>query len=177
MDLLENEEIKPIEGYERYLITSFGRVWSTFSNKWLKPAINTRGNYKREYVSLGQKNKKYIHRLVAAAFIPNPNNFTEVDHIDANPLNNKVSNLRWANRQINMANPLTLEKVSKNTGSFLEILDTKTNKVYIGRKATAEDCGVCVGTIQAHLLKKVLNPRWVKTGRAYNPITNTWTLR
>lgn len=61
-------------------------------------------------------NKKYkrvfVHRLVAQAFITNPDNKPEIDHIDGNPLNNKVDNLRWCNHIENLNNPITLKRKS-----------------------------------------------------------------
>ena len=61
-------------------------------------------------------NKKYkrvfVHRLVAQAFIPNPDDKPEIDHIDGNPLNNKVDNLRWCNHTENLNNPITLKRKS-----------------------------------------------------------------
>lgn len=118
MDLLKNEIAKPIKNFEKYFITNFGRIWSTQSQKWLKPTINQRGNYKREYVSLGRGNKFYVHQLVAKAFIPNPNNYTEVDHIDANGLNNKAENLRWVTHNENMTNKNTIENLKKKYRLF-----------------------------------------------------------
>ncbi|MBT5122849.1 MAG: HNH endonuclease [Euryarchaeota archaeon] len=47
--------------------------------------------------------KHYVHRLVAEAFIPNPENLSDVDHIDCIKDNNDVSNLRWVSRDDNMA--------------------------------------------------------------------------
>lgn len=44
---------------------------------------------------------RYVHRLVAEAFIPNPKNYEQVDHKDGNKSNNKLSNLRWVTRQFN----------------------------------------------------------------------------
>lgn len=55
-----------------------------------------------------------MHRLVASAFIPNPNNYPEIDHKDGNPSNNIVDNLRWVTRQQNELNPITRERISNS---------------------------------------------------------------
>lgn len=89
---------KWIEGYEGlYKITSDGDVISYKWNKikYLKHGIDSHGY---PYVVLRKNNmpkSKWIHRLVAEAFIPNPNNYPQVNHIDCNPLNRSVSNLEW----------------------------------------------------------------------------------
>lgn len=86
-----------IEEYkEKYKITKDGNVWSCKANRFLKSCINSGNNYL--YVKL-QKQKYYIHRLVAQTFIENPNNCYSVDHIDNDITNNHVHNLRWATRQ------------------------------------------------------------------------------
>jgi len=95
MQLHENEEIRPIIGYERrYSITSFGRVYSHMRNIFLCPQLNFEylkvGLYKN-----GKKRHMLIHRLVAIGFIPNPNNLPEVNHIDTNKSNNYKNNLEW----------------------------------------------------------------------------------
>lgn len=69
--------------------------------------------YKRVELWDNRNHKKYmVHRLVAQAFIPNPDNKPEIDHIDGNPLNNKVDNLRWCNHTENLNNPITLKRKS-----------------------------------------------------------------
>lgn len=169
-NLLPNEKIKQIEGYPHYYITTFGRVWSDYrGGHWLKPTLNTRGNHQRYYVSLGRGHKKYIHRLVAEAFIPNPNDLPEVDHIDTDSTNNHVENLRWATREQNLQNELTQEHIKNNTGYYCEIEEIATGKLFIGYTAAAEYFHVHEETIRNHTKNKVKNPRWRLTGRRIRP--------
>lgn len=88
------EEWRQIEGYE-YWVSNKGRVKNK-KNELLKPAINTRSGYK--YVILsnnGVKKNIKVHILVSKAFIANPNDFPELNHIDCNKTNNNVVNLEW----------------------------------------------------------------------------------
>ena len=105
------EEWRDIKGYEgQYMVSNFGNVKSLerydkynrrVMQKNLKPFDNKAG---KGYlcVNLGRKAKaKKIHRLVAEAFIPNPQNKKEVNHMDGNVKNNKVNNLEWVTHQEN----------------------------------------------------------------------------
>jgi hypothetical protein len=111
----ETEEIwAEIQGTDgRYSISSLGRLRSNWADipqknlrkrmriekqKILKPVIHTTG-YLR--ASLGRQSSKYIHRLVAQAFVPNPENLAQVDHIDGIRTNNSASNLRWVSPRDN----------------------------------------------------------------------------
>lgn len=165
-ELLPNEEIKQIENYPNYYITSFGRVWSTLQGgRWLKPTLSTRGSHQRYYVSLGRGNKKYIHQLVAKAFIPNPNNLTEVDHIDADGTNNHIDNLRWVSHQENMGNSNTNIKIKKNGGALVEIEEIATGKTFWGYEEASKYSGLHIVTIQNHTRNRVKKPKWRLTGR------------
>lgn len=88
---------KVIKGFDNYTISHNGVVRNKNTMNTKKPYINKDNNYL--YVDLWKNNKSYkkpIHRLLAEAFIPNPDNKPTVDHKDGNRQNNSLSNLRWA---------------------------------------------------------------------------------
>lgn len=95
---MENEIWKDIEGFEKYQISSYGRVKSLRFNKEsiLKPIKDNGNGY---YVVSLYKNKKpfthKIHRLVGTSFIPNPENKPEINHLNGVKSNNQVTNLDW----------------------------------------------------------------------------------
>ena len=98
----EDEEWKGIEGYEgQYQISSHGRVRKLKPNgdyQYLKMGLSVDG-YRRQALTNKEGIRSghlKVHRLVAKAFIPNPENKPTVDHINGDKLNNNVNNLRWA---------------------------------------------------------------------------------
>jgi len=88
-----NEVWENIEDFENYVVSNLGRVKNKKTGRILK-ACNHAGYF---VVGLSKTKVKSmpIHRLVAKAFIPNPENKAHVNHIDKNPLNNNVINLEW----------------------------------------------------------------------------------
>lgn len=107
---------KDIEGYEgKYQVSNYGRVKSLNYNKEkiLKIGDNSKG-YKIVTLCKDGKSKTYfVHRLVAFAFIPNPNNLPQVNHKDEDPSNNCVNNLEWCSAEYNINYGKHNEKVSK----------------------------------------------------------------
>lgn len=93
---------KMIPNYENYYIYDNGDVLNASTNKMLKGSIGEHG-YK--YYRLSKDNKKkmfYAHRLVAEAFLENPDNLPIVNHKDGNKLNNNIDNLEWVTQADNM---------------------------------------------------------------------------
>lgn len=97
----------PCSENRNYYVSNFGRVKRKFI---LKPLLNKRGYLQ---VWIGYKCRKYIHRLVAEAFIPNPNGYSEVNHIDEDKRNNKVWNLEWCDRLRNNSYGTRGSRISK----------------------------------------------------------------
>lgn len=114
---LEGEIWKDIPQYEGlYKISSLGRVISSYSRKILSPNITGqkgKGYYAITLVKGRSKKRFYIHKLVALAFIPNPNNFPCIDHINTNRYDNRLENLKWCSFSQNNLNPVTSQKKFK----------------------------------------------------------------
>lgn len=122
IEILPNEEWRDVVGYEGlYMVSNRGRVFSltriryngTGNTGKIYKGRMLKGEYCRNYycVSLRKDGKAKlckVHRLVAIAFISNFENKPQIDHIDGNPKNNNVWNLRWVTPQENVRNPNTL---------------------------------------------------------------------
>lgn len=107
-------EWKKVKGYEsRYLVSDDGEVWSLVSNKLLAKHINSKGYYQVMLYDGSHQGRKLkgVHRLVAEAFIPNPENKPQIDHINTIRTDNRIENLRWATQIENSLNPITRKKL------------------------------------------------------------------
>lgn len=108
------ETWKNIKGFGKlYQVSSNGEIRSfTSKNKGnkVKGWVQNTG-----YLTICLKNKKYsVHRLVAEAFIPNPNNYPIINHKDGNKLNNKVDNLEWCTYKHNYEEAIRLGLMKQN---------------------------------------------------------------
>lgn len=122
---LKTEIWKPIKGFEGlYEISNKGNVRSLdryvmngnrcclLKGKPIKPYLTLKGYLIVDLYKNSQRTHYLIHRLIAEAFIPNPNNLPCIDHINTIRTDNRVENLRWCSCKENMNNPLTREHIN-----------------------------------------------------------------
>lgn len=116
------EEIwKIIEKHPNYSVSNLGRIKNNKKNTIRKPFLSSNG-----YFCIELNSKKYkVHRLVAEAFIPNPNEFPIVNHKDENKINNIVENLEWCDQCYNIK--YSLPKHTEITGKKVLQIDSNGN--------------------------------------------------
>ena len=150
----EGEEWRDVVGFEGlYMVSSFGRVISlkrevrnthcsyrVVGQHILTPNKNTsRPKYIRHsyHPYKNKRNRKSItaHRIVATAFIPNPNNYPDIDHIDGNPLNYAIDNLRESDHTLNSHN----RKTYANNELGLKNIRFKNGKYQVRKSFRGKD--------------------------------------
>lgn len=116
-----DEEWRDVVGYEGlYIVSNYGEVKSLGNDKGrrektMKTHVCRNGYEKLDLSKKGQPTKKvYVHRLVAMAFIPNPHNKPQVNHINCDKLDNKQENLEWVTRSENIAHAYATGLIKKN---------------------------------------------------------------
>lgn len=146
--LIERWEV--IDDYDNYSVSTFGRVKNVDTGLILKPWIGNNGGYKCISLSRNNKSKSFLlHRIIAEAFINNPENKYCVDHKNHNILDNNLNNLRWATHQENNRNA---SKRNTNTSGYTGVTYVKRlskfrsrytskigKRIHVGYFETAEE--------------------------------------
>lgn len=154
------EEWRDVAGYEGfYQVSNYGRIkvlphlvsrgfcTITCPEKILKPRVKN-NQYLFVRLSNGHKKtskEKYVHRLVAEAFLPNRKGKPEIDHIDGDRTNNLVTNLRWATRTENVRNPNTLGKWRKKI--LITTKDGKYSKTFLSLTIASKELNIPLSTL------------------------------
>lgn len=116
-----------VKSNERIVSTSTGI--RKYKERILKPDISKDGHLRVTLCDAGTSKKIFVHRLVAEAFIPNPNNFPVVNHKDENPSNNNVNNLEWCSVAYNNAYNNRHQRIGDTEGFDINIYDK--NNIFI----------------------------------------------
>ena len=145
-----------IDGFDGYQVSNLGNVRSLNYNgtgnvQLLKPSLSgpNRG-YKSISMQVADKViRRNVHRLVAKAFIPNPNDLSEINHIDEDGTNNKVNNLEWCNRIYNLNYGNRTQKFSDSKGiPILQLnLDGTLVKEWKSQTEAARVLGLDLGSL------------------------------
>lgn len=155
------EEWRDIKGYEGlYQVSDLGRVKSLNYNKTgeerlMKPyKISKKSENTYYLIQLHKDGKKYrkrVHRLVAEAFIPNPNGLPDINHKDENGLNNRVDNLEWCNAKYNNNYGTRIQRVSEKLSKTVcqYSLDGKLIKVWPSTREIERQTGFAQTNISA----------------------------
>lgn len=147
--LSNKTEWREVKEYANYEVNQFGEIRHKKRKKILKPRSNN-GGYQYVNFKINGKNTNFaVHRIVANAFIPNPNGYTEVNHKDYDKTNNYVNNLEWVSSSQNKQHSYLKKENKKSRGKavnqytkdgvFIKTFETITD--------AAEELGCCVAAI------------------------------
>ena len=127
---MQKEIWKNIDGFPKYQVSTLGNVMNIEQNKKLNPTKKG-GYYLVDLRNEGERKSYRVHRLVAGAFLENPDNKSDVNHKDKNKLNNCLLNLEWNTRKENMIHAKTNTSIATNTNrnKIIFRIDSKTNEI------------------------------------------------
>ena len=139
--------MKDIKGYEGlYAITSCGKVWSYRSQKFLKPVSDKDGYWKINLSKDGQRKTYQVHRLVAQAYIPNPEDKPQVNHKDEVKTHNYINNLEWTTAKENSNHGTrtkrSVETQRKNKTNMIPVYCIELDRVFDGVNVAAAELGL-----------------------------------
>lgn len=153
-----NEIWKDIPQYEGlYQVSNYGRVKNVNTGKIKAQSIAGNGYQRVHLYKCGKDRNEYVHRLVAMAFIPNPDNLPQVNHKDEDKANNIVDNLEWCSAKYNMNYGSLPTSLSLNYPKAIQIIkcDLYGNELdyYLSINEAEKMNGMAKGSI-GHYFKK-----------------------
>ena len=148
------ETWRRITRFPGYEVSDFGRIRNA-NGKIMKPSSNGNGYLKFRRRVNGKYISDYVHRIVAEAFIPNPDNLPQINHKDENPLNNAVDNLEWCTAEYNNAYGTAKIRAIDTKSNPIEqlTLGGKRIAIYRSTRIAAELLGINRGTLKDAVIK------------------------
>ena len=174
-ELVEREwkTVEVLGEFTRYEISNDGLVRNRITRTILSPRFNQQGYLDVNlYTSVGQTKQK-IHRLVAKAFIPNPENKLQVNHLDGDKTNNNVENLEWATNQENIVHAVETG-LNKTYGThnanniYDEVQIHQVCKLLEDVKNTGDKISNITGVSRDTVADIASRRRWVRISSQYN---------
>ena len=144
------ETWQQIEGHENYEISNYGRVRNRATGKMRSTHDDQRGYEQVNLYTNGKKHSCKVHRLVANAFIPNPDNLPQINHIDGNKWNNCADNLEWCSQADNLTHD---RENGLNNCNRRRVIDTETGHIYNSICEGAEAIGMSESGLRRRLNK------------------------
>ena len=137
--MTESEVWKDVVGFEGfYKVSNEGNVYSVGrkhaqgvkrGGRILKPSYDKDGYLRVNLCKNGKQKTRFIHRLVAGAFVPNPNGYSEINHRDENKVNNYANNLEWCTREHNVNHGTLIERSAQTRSKKVKATNIETNEV------------------------------------------------
>lgn len=162
------EEFRDLKGFDNYQISNLGRIYSKKRKVCLKiRRLGNSGYYQVRLFKDGRYIYKNLHRLIAETFIPNPNNYKTVNHINGNKLDNRISNLEWMDESDQQYHALMtgLKRHTKHTLTKGEIW--KCYELYFVDKFTVKELAEYFNTRTQQISKLISGQRHKKLFRQY----------
>lgn len=145
------EEWREVYGFDvLYEVSNLGRVRTKYHGKsgygneyrYLIPLDNGNGYLRLNLQSNQRPRTTYIHRLVAEAFVPNPNGYAEINHKDENKRNNRFDNLEWCEHIYNCNYGTRNERTSRKNEKSIRCVETGIVYASLREAAEVMDIGV-----------------------------------
>ena len=149
--MIEVETFVKIDGFEKYEVSNLGKVRNIKSGRVLKPRLQNNGYLMLCLYKNNKQKNLLLHRIVATAFIDNPEGKPQVNHIDENKTNNDLSNLEWCTARENAIHGTRIKRFSEKNFKKVIQLDLNDNvlNVFESIKQAGQETGVFATSISA----------------------------
>lgn len=145
----EVETFVKIDGFENYEVSNLGRVRNIESGRVLKPRLHRDGYLVHGLYGYDKRKFLFLHRIIATAFIDNPEEKPCVNHIDENKLNNDLSNLEWCTVRENNIHGTRIKRIAEKLSQKVIQLDLNDNilNVFESMRQAERETGIPNGNI------------------------------